>query len=80
VYVAAADPVQERVELCEEPRVMLDGDRLHVNPVRGEIVIVSVMVPAYPFDGAIVTLDVAALPASASMTVGLVDTVKSLIA
>ncbi len=56
---------------------MLDGVRVHVRPVAGDIEEVRVTVPVKPFTGATVMVEVAAEPAFAAILVGLAVTVKS---
>jgi len=56
---------------------MLAGVRVHVNPVAGEIELVSATVPVNPFCGATVIVEVPAVPAFVATAVGLALTVKS---
>ncbi len=56
---------------------MLDGVRVHVNPVPGDIEDVRATVPVNPFTGATVIVEVAAVPAEVVTAVGEAVTVKS---
>ncbi len=56
---------------------MLDGVRVHVRPVAGDIEEVRVTVPVKPFTGATVMVDVPEAPATTVTDVGLAVTVKS---
>jgi hypothetical protein len=56
---------------------MLDGVRVQVKPVAGDIEEVSATVPVNPFTGATVMVEVAAVPAVAVTAVGAAVTVKS---
>ena len=56
---------------------MLDGVRVQVSPVTGEIEEVSATVPVNPWTGATVIVDVPAVPALAVTVVGAAVTVKS---
>ena len=67
----------ERVDVWEAPRTMLDGVRVQVNPVAGEIEDVRATVPVNPFTGATVMVEVAAVPAGVVTAVGAAVTVKS---
>jgi len=76
VYTFAALLVQERAEVWEAPRVMLEGVRVHVGP-DGDTELVSVTVPVNPLTGAIVIVEVAAVPTLTLPDVGLGVTEKS---
>jgi hypothetical protein len=67
--------VQERVEVWEAPRVMLEGVRVHVSPA-GDTELVRVTVPVNPLTGATVIVEVAAVPTLTLAVVGLAVTVK----
>jgi hypothetical protein len=67
---------QDRAEVWLAPRTMLVGDRVHVRPA-GETADVSATVPVKPFTGAIVIVDVAAVPTLTLAVVGLAVTEKS---
>jgi len=56
---------------------MLEGVRVHVSPVTGEIEEVSATVPVNPWTGATVIVEVPAVPALAVTVVGAAVTVKS---
>jgi hypothetical protein len=56
---------------------MLDGVRVQVKPVAGDIEEVSATVPVNPFTGATVMVEVAAVPAVVVTAVGAAVTVKS---
>jgi hypothetical protein len=56
---------------------MLDGVRVHVSPVAGDIDDVRATVPVNPFTGATVIVEVAAVPAGVVTAVGAAVTVKS---
>jgi hypothetical protein len=58
--------------------MMLDGVRVHVNPVAGEIEDVRATVPVNPLTGATVMVDIAAVPAGVVTAVGAAVTVKSI--
>jgi hypothetical protein len=67
---------QERVEVCEAPRTMLLGVKVHVSPA-GATALVSATVPVNPWTGATVIVDVAAVPTVVVTAVELAVTVKS---
>ncbi len=71
------EPEQERVEVWDEPRVMLVGFREHDMPVVGETERVRVTVPVNPLTGA--TVMVEAPPDGPTILVGFAVTVKSII-
>jgi hypothetical protein len=56
--------------------VIVEGVRVHVRPV-GDTELVRVTVPVNPLTGAMVIVDVAAVPAFTLTLVGLAVTVKS---
>ena len=56
---------------------MLDGVRVHVNPVPGDIEDVRATVPVNPLTGATVIVDVPEAPALTVIEVGLAVMVKS---
>ncbi len=56
---------------------MLDGVRVQVRPVAGDIEDVRVTVPVNPLTGATVTVEVPVAPATTVTVVGLAVTVKS---
>ncbi|TME44160.1 MAG: hypothetical protein E6I55_11290 [Chloroflexi bacterium] len=56
---------------------MLEGVRVHVNPVEGEMELVRATVPVKPPVGATVMVEVAAVPAVVVTDVGLAVTEKS---
>jgi len=56
---------------------MLEGVRVHVSPVAGEIEDVSATVPVNPWTGATVIVELPAVPALAVTVVGAAVTVKS---
>jgi hypothetical protein len=58
--------------------MMLDGVRVHVNPVAGEIEDVRATVPVNPLTGATVMVEIAAVPAVVVTAVGAAVTVKSI--
>ncbi len=72
-----ADPVHDRVEVCEAPRTMLLGVRVQVKPVAGDIEEAKATVPLKPFIGATVMVEVLATPALVVRFVGVAATVKS---
>ncbi len=74
MYVPAA-PEQFRVEVWLAPRTMLVELSVQVSPVAGDIVDARVTVPAKPFTGATVIVDVAVAPATTVADVGLAVTV-----
>ena len=78
VNVVAVVEEHDRVEVCEAPRTILVGVRVHVSPV-GETELVSATVPVKPFTGATVIVEVAAVPAEVVTVVGLAVTEKSTI-
>lgn len=63
--------MQERLELCELPNVILDGLRLHVRPEDGETETVRLTVPPKPLIGETVIVEAKAVPASVFTPVGL---------
>ena len=65
------------MDVCDAPRTMGVGRRVHVRPVAGEIDAVRVTGPVNPWTGAIVIVDVSAVPAVVVTVVGLAVTVKS---
>ena len=68
--------MQDSVEVCEAPRTILVGVRVHVRPA-GDTVEVRATVPVKPFRGATVIVDVTAVPEFVETLVGLAVTVKS---
>lgn len=72
-----ADPVQERVDVPDAPRIILVEDRVQVRPVVGKIVSARPTVPVKPFKGARVIVEVPAMPTIADTDVGLAAIVKS---
>ena len=68
--------MQDRAEVWDAPRTMLDGVRVQVRPA-GETVEVRATVPVKPFTGATVIVEAAAVPALTLTLVGLAATVKS---
>ena len=76
VYVPPL-PLQDSVEVWDAPRTMLEGVRVQVSPVTGEIEEVSATVPVNPWTGATVMVEVPAVPALAVTLVGAAVTVKS---
>ncbi len=73
-------PEQERVEVWDAPRIILDGVRVQVRP-EGETEDVSATVPVKPNLGATVIVEVPAIPAFTGVTtVGLGATEKSAVA
>ncbi len=76
VYVPA-EPLHDKVDVCEAPRMMLVGLRLHVRPVAGDMVEVRPTVPVKPLTGATVMVDVPVAPATTVTAIGLAVTVKS---
>lgn len=76
VYTFAALLVQERVEVWEAPKVMLEGVKVHASP-DGDTELVSVTVPVNPLTGATVIVEVAAVPTLTLIVVGLAVTEKS---
>ena len=77
MYVPAIVPVQDSVEVCEAPRITLDGLSVHVSPVAGEMFEVRLTVPVNPLIGVTVMVEVVGVPALAAILVGLAVTVKS---
>lgn len=73
VYIPAL-PEQDRVEVCEAPRMMLVGFREQEAPLLGVTVDVRETVPANPLSGATVIVDVTLAPAGALTLVGLAVT------
>ena len=65
------------MEFCEIPRVRPAGVREQVKPVAGDIEDAKATVPANPFTGATVMVEVLATPALAARFVGAAATVKS---
>ena len=65
-----------RVEVCEAPRMMLDGLRMQTRP-GGETTDVRVTVPVNPLTGATVMAELAGEPALVVTLLGLAVTVKS---
>jgi hypothetical protein len=78
VNVTAVPEEHERVEVCEAPRTILAGVRVHVRPA-GETELVRATVPVNPLRGATVIVEVAAVPAVVVTEVGLAVTEKSVI-
>ncbi len=76
VKVVAVLEEHDRVDVCEAPRTMLVGDRVHVRPA-GETEDVRATVPVKPFTGATVIVEVALAPTTGVTLVGLAATVKS---
>jgi hypothetical protein len=68
--------VQERVEVWDAPRVMLEGARVHAGP-EGDTALVKVTVPVNPLIGATVIVEDAAMPTRTLAVVGLAVTEKS---
>ncbi len=68
--------MHDSVEVCDEPRTILEGVRVQLRP-EGETGEVNETVPVKPFTGATVIVEVAVAPAFAEMLVGLAVTVKS---
>jgi len=56
---------------------MLEGVRVQVNPIEGDMEEVSATVPVKLFTGATVIVEVAAVPALTATVVGLAVTLKS---
>ena len=75
VYVPAG-PLQESVEVCDNPSTILVGLRVQLRPA-GETVEVRATVPVNPLRGATVMVDVPEPPAGKLMLVGLAEIVKS---
>jgi len=61
----------------ETPRTILVGDRLHVSPVDGDTLFVSMTVPVKLWRLVTVTVEVPAVPAFTVALVGLAARVKS---
>ena len=76
VEVAAVFEEQDSIEVWLAPRTMLAGVRVQVKPA-GDTELVSATVPVKPLSGAIVIVDVAAVPAVVVIEVGLAVTLKS---
>ena len=76
MYVPA-DPLHESVDVCEVPRLMLFGVRVHVSPVAGDIVVERATVPVKLLIGATVIVELPATPALTVKLVGAAATVKS---
>jgi hypothetical protein len=68
--------VQDRVEVWDAPRVMLEGVRVHASP-DGDTELVKVTVPVNPLIGATVIVEVTAVPTRTLAVVGLAVTEKS---
>ena len=68
--------MQDRVEVWDAPRVMLEGVRVHDSP-EGDTELVKVTVPVNPLIGATVIVEVAAAPTRTLAVVGLAVTEKS---
>jgi len=68
--------LQERVEVWLAPRTILVGDRVHVRPA-GDTDELRATVPVNPLTGAMVIVEVAAVPAVVVTEVGLAEIVKS---
>ena len=64
------------MEVCEAPRMMLDGLRVQARP-GGETTDVRVTVPVKPLTGATVMVELAGVPALVVTLLGLAVTVKS---
>jgi hypothetical protein len=71
------DPVQESVEVPEEPRVTLAVLRLQDRPVLGETVSDNATFPVKPFSAETVMVDVLGEPTDALTLVGLATIEKS---
>lgn len=76
VYVPA-EPVQERSEVPEVPRVTLVGVRVQDSPVEGDTDNVRPTVPANPLIDARVMVELPAVPALTCTLVGKAVTEKS---
>lgn len=72
-----ADPVHERTDVPEDPRVTAPGVRVQISPADGETAGVSVTVPANALIDVTVIEDVPAVPATTVTPVGLAFTEKS---
>jgi len=70
VNVVEAEPTHDRVDVPVAPRVMLVGARVQLMPVVGVVEAVRSTVPANPFTGLIVTVDLPVAPALAVIVVG----------
>ena len=68
--------MHERFEVWDTPSVMLFGVRAHVKPA-GETADVNDTVPAKPFTGDTVRVELALVPAVVVRLVGLAETEKS---
>ena len=79
LYDPVVDPVQDRVEVTDPPfvGVTLDGLRLQVKPVEGEITAVTATGLLNPFWLLTVIVDVAATPRFVVTELGLAPIVKS---
>ena len=73
VYTPAL-PEQERVDVCEPPRIMLVGVRVQEAPLLGVTAVVNETVPENPFNGATVIVEVVLAPAGAFTLVGVAVT------
>ena len=71
------EPLQDSVEVCDAPRLILAGVSVQVRPVAGDIEEVRATVPVNPLSGATVNVDVLATPALTVALVGAAVTVKS---
>ncbi len=67
-------PEQDKVEVCEMPRVILVGTSEQDAPLLGVTVDIRETVPVNPFCGATVMVEVTLLPAGALTLVGLAVT------
>jgi hypothetical protein len=76
VYVPA-EPVQERSDVPEVPRVTLVGVRVQDNPVEGDTDDIRLTVPVNPLIDVTVIVEVPEAPAVTATPVGLADTEKS---
>jgi hypothetical protein len=76
----AIDPVHDRVEVPEAVEVVktiLDGERVHINPVEGETVVERLTVPVNPLTAVTVIVDVPGEPTAMLTLVGLAAMEKS---
>ncbi len=80
LYVPTEPPLQDRIDVCDPPSVILFALKVHARPEAGDIDDVRTTLPVNPLTAARVIVDVTTVPDFATKFVGLAVSVKSSIA